>query len=70
MKFAQVEVAAVLATVLRTSTVVPAVKGDVEVGEEQARRMLLAQIRDSSADSGPTLNLRRPEEVCVRVLAR
>lgn len=65
MKFAQVEFAAVLATVLR-GTEVRACGPD---GSGSGREELEKVVRDSSLD-GATLSLRRPGSVLVRVVRR
>ncbi|KAF2651062.1 cytochrome P450 [Lophiostoma macrostomum CBS 122681] len=69
MKFAQVEFVAVMSTVLRGARLLPGVKGDVDVGFEDARREVLSVVRDSEL-VGPTLSMKRPEDLVVRVLGR
>lgn len=65
MKFAQVEFAAVLATVLRGAEV----RACGPDGSGSGREELEKVVRDSSLD-GATLSLRRPGSVLVRVVRR
>lgn len=70
LKFAQVEFAAVLATVLRGARIEPCGTAGVEGGgPEFLRRELGELVRDSSLE-GPTLSLRRGGDVWVRVVGR
>jgi len=65
MKFAQVEFAAVLATVLRCAEVRTCGLG----GLDNNRKELEGLVRDSSLE-GPTLKLRKPGSVLVQVVKR
>lgn len=69
MKFAQVEFVGVLSTVLDMVKIAPSVKGDVDVDEAVARKTVTDLVRDSTM-AGPTLTLRRPGDVWIKVSKR
>jgi hypothetical protein len=73
MKFAQVEFVAVMVTVLRGARLLPGVKADgdagVGFGFEDAREEVLRLVRDSGL-VGPTLSMKKPEDLVVRVVGR
>ncbi|KAF2676563.1 cytochrome P450 [Lentithecium fluviatile CBS 122367] len=66
MKMSQVEFVGVLATVLRSVRVAPAMKGETT---EEAKRRLLGTVRDSNADT-PALKISHPEKICLAVKKR
>jgi hypothetical protein len=65
MKFAQVEFVAVLAHVLRGAEV----RACGPVDSESGRVELETLVRDSSL-AGPTLSLKRPEDLYIQVVKR
>ena len=69
MKMAQVEFVGVLSTVLQDVRIHPAIKGDDNATEKEAREAVMRLLRDTGVN-GTTLSLNRPEEVCLRISQR
>ncbi|KAF2108753.1 cytochrome P450 [Lophiotrema nucula] len=71
MKFAQVEFAAVLAILLHSARVSPALRKDGHGPEyeERARKEVYGVMRDSALN-GPTLSMNRPEDLWLKIAKR